>query len=243
MTTSRRRIRAIVYKELREYRRNGNIIASMAILPLVFLVQPLIQVFTLPSAASNGLHREHALLYMLAIPVLVPAALAAYAVVGERLQGTLEPVLTTPVRREELLAGKALAAFIPTVVVSYTVFGLYLAVVELFAKAAVTAALVRGSDLVAQLVFTPLLATWSIWIGIAVSARSSDPRSAGQVAILLSLPSVAVTTLIAFNVIPATLRTALGFGLLLVVLIRVGGRFAAVLFDRERLITGTRNSS
>jgi len=238
---SRRRVRAIVYKELREYRRNSNIIASMAILPLVFLVQPLIQVFTLPTGASAALHREHALLYLLAIPVLVPAALSAYAVVGERLQGTLEPVLSTPVQREELLSGKALAAFIPTVVVSYTVFVLYLAVVELFAKPAVTTALIRGSDLLAQLVFTPLLATWSIWIGIAVSARSSDPRNAGQLAILLSLPTVAVTSLIAFNVIPATLRTALVGGVLLLVLIRAGGRFAAALFDRERLITGTKS--
>ena len=242
MTMSRRRIRAIVYKELHEYRRNGNIIVSMAILPLVFLVQPLIQVFTLPSSASTGLHREHALLYLLAIPVLVPAALSAYAVVGERLQGTLEPVLSTPVQREELLLGKALAAFIPTIAVSYAVFALYVAVVELFAEPAVTTALIRGPDLLAQLIFTPLLATWSIWVGIAVSARSSDPRNAGQIAILLSLPTVAVTSLVAFNVIPATFRTAIGFGILLLVLIRLGGRFAAALFDRERLVTGTKDS-
>lgn len=242
ITMNRRRVRAIVYKELREYRRNGNIIASMAILPLVFLVQPLIQVFSMPTGASRALHREHALLYLLAIPVLVPAALAAYAVVGERLQGTLEPVLSTPVQREELLLGKALAAFIPTIAVSYAVFVLYLAVVELFAKPVVTTALIRGPDLLAQLIFTPLLATWSIWIGIAVSARSSDPRNAGQLAILLSLPTVAVTSLFAFNVIPATLKTALGFGILLLALTRLGGRFAAALFDRERLITGTKSS-
>jgi ABC-type Na+ efflux pump permease subunit len=37
----------------------------------------------------------------------VPTFVAACAVVGERQQGTLEPVLTTPIRREELLLGKA----------------------------------------------------------------------------------------------------------------------------------------
>ena len=68
-------------------------------LPLVFLIQPVIQVFTLPTTASAPLHHEHSLVYMLAIPALVPASLAAYSVVGERLQGTLEPVLSTPVRR------------------------------------------------------------------------------------------------------------------------------------------------
>jgi ABC-2 type transport system permease protein len=240
MTLSRRRVRAVFRKELREYRHNGNIVYAMAILPLVFLIQPLISVFTLPAAASGSLRHEHSLLYMLAIPVLVPAALAAYSVVGERLQGTLEPLLATPIRSEELLLGKALAAFVPSVVVAYGVFALFIAVVELFAHAGVASALIRGPDLLAQLVFTPLLATWSIWVGIAVSARSADPRTAGQLSILVSLPTVAVTSLIAFNVIPPTLGVALAFGAGLLVLIRLGGRFASALFDRERLITSTK---
>jgi len=131
---SKRRVRAIFRKELREYRHNGNIVYAMSILPLVFLIQPLIQVFTLSSSASVPLRHEHSLLYMLAIPVLVPAVLAAYSVVGERLQGTLEPVLASPIRREELLLGKALSAFVPSVAVAYAVFGLFVAVVELFAQ-------------------------------------------------------------------------------------------------------------
>jgi len=45
------------------------------------------------------------------MPALLPSILAGYAVVGEREPGTLEPVLTTPVRREELVLAKALAAF------------------------------------------------------------------------------------------------------------------------------------
>jgi ABC-2 type transport system permease protein len=231
---------AVFRKELREYRHNGNIVYAMAILPLVFLIQPLIQVFTLPSSASVALRREHALLYMLAIPVLVPAALAAYSVVGERLQGTLEPVLTTPVRSRELLLGKALAAFVPSVVVAYLVFGVYVAVVELFARADVAQAIIRGPDLLAQLIFTPLLATWSIWVGIAISARSSDPRTAQQLAILASLPTVALTSLIAFEVITPSVRVAVLAGAALLILVRLGWRFATALFDRERLITGTR---
>jgi ABC-type transport system involved in multi-copper enzyme maturation permease subunit len=172
---SRRRVRAIFHKELREYRHNGNIVYAMVILPVVFLIQPLIQIFTLPSSASVTLHHEHSLVYMLAIPALVPAALASYAVVGERLQGTLEPVLATPIRREELLLGKALAAFVPALAVSYAVYALFIAVVELFAHPGVASALIRPPDLLAQLLFTPLLAAWSIWLGIAISARSSDP--------------------------------------------------------------------
>jgi ABC-type transport system involved in multi-copper enzyme maturation permease subunit len=240
MKTSRRRVRAVFDKELREYRHSGNLVYAMAILPLIFIIQPVIVVFTLSTSASASLRHEHALLYMLGIPVLVPAALASYAVVGERLQGTLEPVLSTPVRSEELLLGKALAAFAPSVAVAYAIFALFVAAVELFAHPGVAPAFIRGPDLLAQLVFTPLLATWSIWVGIAISARSSDPRTAGQLALLASLPTVGVTTLLAFNVIPATLGVALGLGAILLVLVRLGARFASALFDRERLITDTK---
>jgi len=237
---SRQHVRAIRRKEFREYRRNGNLVFATAILPLIFLIQPVIQVFTLPTSASMTLRHEHSLVYMLAIPVLVPAVLASYAVVGERLQGTLEPVLTTPVRPEELLLGKAMAAFVPSVVVAYAVFALFVAIVEFFARSAVASALIQGPDLLAQLLFTPLLASWSIWVGIAISARSSDPRTAGQISVLMSLPTVAVTTLIALNVIPATLGIAVGFGAALLVLVLVGWRVVSVIFDPERLITNTK---
>jgi ABC-type transport system involved in multi-copper enzyme maturation permease subunit len=240
MTISTRRVRAIFRKELREYRHNGNIIYAMAVLPLIFLIQPVIQVFTLPSSASSALHHEHSLVYMLAIPALVPAALSAYSIVGERLQGTLEPLLSTPVRQEELLLGKALAAFVPAVVVAYAVFAVYIAIIELFAPADIASALVQGPDLIAQVVFTPLLAAWSIWVGIAVSARSSDPRTAGQLSVLISLPTVAVTSLIAFNVIPATLAVAIAFAAGLLILDRLGWKMASAIFDRERLITQTK---
>jgi ABC-type transport system involved in multi-copper enzyme maturation permease subunit len=235
-----RRVGAVSRKELLEYKRNGNMFFyAIAVLPLIFIIQPLVQVFTLSSRASVALHHEHSLIYLLAIPVLVPAALAAYSVVGERTQGTLEPVLATPVRKEELLLGKALAAFVPSVVVAYLVFALYVAVVELFARPGVASALVQGPELLVQLAFTPLLATWSIWVGISLSARCSDPRTAQQFSILASLPAVAVTSLVAFNVIPANLKVALAFGIGLVVLTRLGWRVASALFDRERLTTGT----
>jgi ABC-2 type transport system permease protein len=227
-------------KEVREYRRNGFIVLTMAIIPLIFLIQPLIIVFGLPAAAANELAHGHLLLYMLGIPALVPAAVAAYAVVGERQQGTLEPVLTTPVRREEFLLGKVLAALVPSVAIAYAVYAFFLACVELFAQPAVASALIRGPDLLAQLLFTPLLAAWSIWVGIAISARASDFRVAQQLGTLASLPTAVLAALVAFNVIHPTLGLALGLGAALLLLDGAGWRIASATFDPERLITGSR---
>jgi ABC-type transport system involved in multi-copper enzyme maturation permease subunit len=178
---------------------------------------------------------------MLAIPAIVPAAIAAYSITGERQQGTLEPVLTTPIRREELLLGKALAVLVPTLVVSYAVFGVFLAAVEIFVQPAVASAVLRGPELLAQVIFTPLVAAWSIWIGIAISARSSDVRVSTQLGTLASLPTVAVTVLISIGTIQPTFGLALRLGLVLLALDVTGWRYVRPLFDRERLITGTKS--
>ncbi len=102
------------------------------------------------------------------------------------------------------------------------------------------AALIRPSDLLAQLLFTPLLAGWSIWIAIVISTRANDVRVAQQLATLASLPSVALTTLIALNAIDASLTTAVVAAAALLLLNRIGWRVASAVFDRERLITGTK---
>ncbi|MFI5225924.1 MAG: ABC transporter permease [Candidatus Limnocylindrales bacterium] len=237
---SARRIRAIVRKEFREYRRHGSVVVATAIFPLIFLIQPLVVVFLEPAASAHLVEGWHILLYMLAIPVLAPSVLAAYAVAGERQQGSLEPVLTTPIPREEFLLGKAISALIPSVGIAYVVYVFFLACVALFAQPEVAAAILGLPDIALQIVFTPLLAGWSIWVGIAISTRASDVRVAQQVTLLASLPLVIVTSLLAFDVIHATLRLAIGAGAILIVADVLGWRVVSPMFDRERLTTGNR---
>jgi ABC-type transport system involved in multi-copper enzyme maturation permease subunit len=239
MSMSGTRVQAIFLKELREYRRNRSIVVTMAVIPLIFILFPLIELIALPASAASGLLQGDPLAYLLGIPAIVPAVVAAYSVVGERQQDTLEPVLTTPIRREEFLLAKALAALVPSLAVAYVVYLFFLACVELFARPAVASAAIQGPELLAQLLFTPLLASWSIWIGIAISSRASEVRVAQQLGMLASLPSVVVTTLIAFDVIHPTLALAIGLAAVLLVLDGLGWRIVSGLFDRERLITGT----
>jgi ABC-2 type transport system permease protein len=237
---SRRRIGAIVRKEIRTYRRTGSIVWAMAVVPLVFIIQPLISVFSLSSQAAQQLSHHHELLYMLSIPALVPVLLASYAVVGERQDGTLEPVLTTPISREELVLGKALAVFVPSLLISYLVFGAFLLVVALFAHPGVAPAIIRGSDVLAQVIFTPLIAGWSIWLGIAISTRVNDVRVAQQLSVLASLPTIALITLLSLNVIHPSAQLGILFGVVLIIGNRLGWRFVSSLFDRERLIASVR---
>lgn len=237
MTFSWSRVRAIWRKELTEYRRNGSIVSSMALIPIIFLLAPMIEIF---SSSPTALAHGDRLLYMLGTPAVIPAVIASYAIAGERQQGTLEPVLTTPIRRDELLLGKALATLVPSLAVSYVIYGLVLVVIELFASPAAASAVVRGSEILAQVVFTPLVAGWSIWCGMAISTRARDLRVAQQLGTLVSLPTFAIAALVSFGAIAPSLGLALALGAALMVLDVLGWRVTSLLFDRERLITGTR---
>jgi ABC-2 type transport system permease protein len=227
-------------KELREYRRNGSIVATMAVLPLGIVIFPLIEVIALPASAAGALLNGDPLVILLGIPAILPAILAGYAVVGEREQGTLEPVLTTPIRREELLLAKALAALVPTLVVAYVVYALFLTITKLLAQPPVAAAVLQVPDVLVQVLFTPLLGLFSIWVALAISTRLGDVRAAQQLAAITGLPALVVAYLVAFNVIPATLGLALAVGAALLILDVLGWRLVSALFNRERLITSTR---
>ena len=237
---SKTRVGAILRKELRDYRRNAYMIVTMAIIPLIFLIQPVASVLSLPASASVPLSRQHELVYMLGIPALVPALVAAASIVTERQQGTLEPVLTTPVRRDEFVLAKALAPLLPSIAISYLVYGLFVVIIELFAQPGIPSALLDAPVVIAQIVFTPLIAAWSIWIGLAISTRSTDVRAAQQLSMLGNLPIVAVVVLISVNVIHPTVGLTVGLGIALLAGYRVGWRVVSALFDRERLVTGTR---
>lgn len=240
---SRARVMAIVRKELQDYRRNKYMLFTMTLIPVIFLLQPLLYLLNLPAAASIPLSHQHELLYLLGIPVLTPAIVAASSVVMERQQGTLEPVLTSPIRREEFVLAKAIAPMLPAVAASYLIYGLFVVIIEVFANPGVAPALLQGSAVLAQLLFTPFLALWSVWVGIAISTRMSDVRAAQQLSVLANLPLIALTTLIAFNTIHPTTGLVVGLGVGLLIIDRLGWRVVSALFDRERLITGSSSVS
>jgi ABC-2 type transport system permease protein len=237
------RVGAIVRKELRDYRRNRFVIVTMTMVPIAFIIAPMIQLFAANATAGNAHLTTRiglSLIYMLVIPVSVPAVLSAYSVVGEREQGTLEPVLTTPIRREEFLIGKALAAFVPAILIAYAVFGIFLGVAALFAHPVIASAIYAGTHVLVQLVFTPLLAGWAVWVGIAVSTRSADVRVAQQLSMLGSLPPLAILALMSLNVITVSTGLAVGIAGALLVVDLLAWRVVASMFDRERLVTGRR---
>jgi ABC-type Na+ efflux pump permease subunit len=241
---NRTRIAAVARKELTEYRRNRFIVGAMGVYPTIFLILPIIQILVVKTSeltAGNPMLDKRiglSMLYLMMVPVAVPATVSGYAVVGERNQGTLEPLLATPISRIDFILGKAVAIFVPAVGISYVMFGVFAGIVEFAAQPVLASAVFHSPQLWAELAFAPLLCGWSIWIGLAISSKVSDTRVAQQFTLLGSLPPLALVSLFSLQVITATLTIALLLGGGLLVIDLVSWIFVAKLFDRERLVTG-----
>jgi ABC-2 type transport system permease protein len=233
-------LRVVVRKEFREYRRNRFILITMAGLPVTLLLILVGETFRLPDYVSDDALRRpvgEALLFLQLIPVMLPTTIAAYAVVGEREQRTLETVLTTPVSERELLAGKAIAAVLPTIAVAWLLFGIYVGLAELFAPHVVVSQIWRFDQLIAMGLLAPALAGFSIAVGILVSLRSSDFRVAQQLAVLAALPIIGFVALVTFRALQPSAWLYAAVAGVVCSLVAVLWTLALRLFSRERLLT------
>jgi len=235
-----RRVRAIVRKEFGEYRRNKLIIFTMAILPVVFLLVVARETFTLPAAVPPDLLKKvlgSARLFLQLIPLLVPGTIAAYSVIGEREQGALEPILTTPATDGELLAGKAIAPLVPAVGLSWLLYAGYVAAATAFAPAVVVQEMTGGSQIVAEIVLAPALAGFATIASLLISARANDIRVAQQLSALTSIPMLLAVSVFSFQVVGLGVLGYVGAAAAIVAIDLAGLRLASAAFSRERLLS------
>jgi ABC-type Na+ efflux pump permease subunit len=234
------RTASVFRKELRDFRRNKFIVGTMVALPLFAVFVPFLSVLGIKPGAPESVVRNilgGASLTFFLVPLILPTVIAAYAIIGEREQGTLEPVLTTPVLESELLIGKALAAVVPTVAISYGLYLIYRVVVVSAAAPVVVHLVDQPSQVIAVILFAPLLAGFSIWVGLAISVRSNDVRVAQQLSGLAVLPMLGLIALFSFRVLSPSVTVALSGAVLLAALDLAAWRVVSALFDRERVLT------
>lgn len=173
----------------------------------------------------------------LLLPIMGALSIATYSIIGEKTSRSLEAVLATPTSTRDLLVGKSLAATLPAVLGAWFFFLLFALIVWVFAGAEVFR---YGLDVTAwalMLIIAPLVAFMALGLAVIVSSRSTDPRSAQQIASLLVLPIVALfigqmSGLFLLG-LPLVLVGAAGLLILDVIILSVGVR----LFQRETILT------
>jgi ABC-2 type transport system permease protein len=145
-----------------------------------------------PKLAAQGFIVTNFMAYFLLIPAMVPMSIATQSVIGEKSLRSLEPQLATPIRVGELLAGKTIAAALPAVSATWLVFVLYGLVNGAITEPVITRLVFSPVWLVAMVTLVPLICLFSVLLGIVVSSRVGDPRTAQQIGGFVVIPIIGV---------------------------------------------------
>jgi ABC-2 type transport system permease protein len=223
--------------------RKKYVLYATIILPLVLSVGlPLLIMFILnknntPIQALLPVITAFSFFYVILASV-IPQTLATYSFVGEKIEKSLEPLLATPTTDGELLFGKFLAAFFPSICMLFIGGGIFMIIMN---------AVISGKlgynyypnvtfDLILFLL-VPLAAIFSVELCIIISSRATDIRSAQVLSGLVIIPMIVVYVLLEINVISlensTLLYIAVGIGLIDVILFFV----SKSLFQREEILT------
>ncbi|MFN2237301.1 MAG: ABC transporter permease subunit [Anaerolineales bacterium] len=261
-----RKIWILIRKEWAEVFKNKLVLFTTAFLPLVFAVLPLIILYVTSSGASEiddlanmsdvpaefsalceGLSGTGCMQYFLVsqfmllfmmVPMIVPITFASYSIVGEKSTRTLEPLLATPIKTIELLAGKALAATIPAVIATWLAFIIYAVGAYILAvDPAIVGKILNGLWLMAIIVVGPLLAIFGVSLAVMISSRATDPRIAEQVSAVFVLPIVGLFVAQSLGLIFINEQIILWMAVILFVIDIGMLAFATQLFQRETILT------
>ncbi|MBC8161349.1 MAG: ABC transporter permease subunit [Roseiflexaceae bacterium] len=171
-------------------------------------------------------------------PLLLPSILAAYSIVGEKANRTLEPILASPIKTWELLLGKSLASIAPSVVITWGCAVFFAIAVRTVALSPRVAQAIISPGWVALIVLcTPLMALITTAGMIIISSRVNDPRTAQQYSAVGVLPLM----LLVFGQLGGLLVLNVGVALLaalaLALLAALVTWLAVQLFQREVILT------
>ncbi len=232
------RVRVLLIKEWEELLKIKMVLYGALFLPLLmgglagFMVW---QGQGLPPEAQAALFNT-ALMYFLILPVMIPVTLAVYSIVGEKEQGTLEPLLATPLTDWELFLGKALVAVLPSVGLTWGVFLLFLAAGHVM-LGGIPRGVLTAPWLLSIFALSPLLALFGVLVSMLVSSRTSDPRAAYQFSGLAVVPSLIPLIVYSVRFTAVNLLLVVLEGGILLVLNTVLLILAVKLFRREEILT------
>lgn len=176
------------------------------------------------------------LVFSLLVPIMGSLSLASQGIIGEKQARALEPLLATPIRTGELLAGKVMTPFALSMALLAATFLLYLVAMRVWGQPGVWLTLLGPRTLLPFLVLGPLVSLMGLLAAAIISSRVNDARTAQQWGGLLVLP------LTALFVVQLTGQFLLGMGALLVTALVLAGACAVLLavgvrvFQRETIL-------
>ena len=174
----------------------------------------------------------------LLMPIAITSTAAAFSIVGEKQQRTLEPILATPITDRQLLVGKLLASIVPTTVTTWIAGLAAVLIVDLvFATRGLAPPLPDRFWVLGLLVAAPALAAAVALVTMRLSARSSDPQATVQTAALAILPAFLLAVAVFGKVLTFYFPALVAACVLLLLLDAALFRMNVTRFRREEILT------
>lgn len=187
----------VASKDFAVFRKKMNIIYSILVVPLIvsFLLPLVVWYATYHSKGGGWSPAEMAIIlpaftfFYLILAGVIPSTIASYSIVGEKVEKSLEPLLATPTTDGEVLFGKGVAAFLPTVAAIVGGSAIFMALTDLATYGKLGYYFFPDWNAVIVLfLMVPLAIVIGVEWNVFVSSRVSDVRIAQQIGMLLVLP-------------------------------------------------------
>lgn len=182
----------IANKDFSIFMKKKRILYTLLILPLIFSV---ILPLSIRSLSTEINHTDlialiNAFSYFYIILVYIQSTtLASYSILGEKIEDSLEPLLATPTTESELLFGKTIASFLPSVAIIYANSIIFMVLIDLFTYNTFNYLFYPNWTMAFILfIVIPLSSIFSIQLNVIISSRVNDVRTANQLGFLMFLP-------------------------------------------------------
>ncbi|HTY47194.1 MAG TPA: ABC transporter permease subunit [Methanomassiliicoccales archaeon] len=227
-------------KDFKAFRRKKNVLYTLLIFPIAIsiLLSAVLTVKQIPAAQLSSLLPAFAFFYVILAGV-VPTAIASYTIVGEKVEKTLEPLLAAPVTDGEILLGKGISAFLPSILAIFGGSILFMVLADLATQNTFGYYYFPNVNTALTIfLMVPLATLMSVEWNVVVSGRVTDVRIAQQLGGLIVLPFALIYVLGEINVIPLNVTNNLLIISGILALIDVAlFSLARETFQREEILT------
>ncbi len=258
-------------KDWLEVRRNWQILAPILLVPLIFCVLLPSMILLIPDSSSSssevgalirilpdavrgemaGFNDNQIIAYLmltfifmpffLLIPAMASSVIASDSFAGEKERKTIEGLLATPLTDAELMVGKMLVAFIPSMLVTLISFVIYSAIVDVLGLSLFGRFVLPTLNWVLVIfLLAPAVAIAGIAITVIVSSRVKGFREAQQLSVLIIVPIMGLVVGQAFGILLLVPEVIIILFVIFAIIDAIILKIGLGMFEREEILSRIR---
>lgn len=179
--------------------------------------------------------------FFLLIPAMASSVIASDSFAGEKERKTIEGLLATPLSDGELLVGKIMVAFVPSMIVTLLSFAVYTMLVDALSLGTFNRFILPTINWVLIIfLLAPATAVTGIALTVIVSAHVKGFREAQQLSILIIVPIMGLVFGQMFGLFLLIPTVILLLFAIFVVVDAIILKIGLKMFDREEILSRIR---